>query len=116
MVKITYVPLRNNYRPNGALERQSLSEVKMGRGSPICERVRKKIVEYFKNKVFTSTVHNIIKRFRETGEISVRKVGLLDYDKNHNHDYFGQYCNHDYLTRLLVGHITKKKKKHFMQV
>ncbi len=30
------------------LERQSLSEVKMGRGSPICERVRKKIVEYFK--------------------------------------------------------------------
>ncbi len=33
------------------LERQSLSEVKMGRGSPICERVRKKMVEYFK-KVF----------------------------------------------------------------
>ncbi len=31
------------------LERQSLSEVKMGRVSPICERVRKKIVEYFKN-------------------------------------------------------------------
>ncbi len=28
------------------LERQSLSEVKMGRGSPICVRVRKKIVEY----------------------------------------------------------------------
>ncbi len=62
------------------LERQSLSEV----GSPICERVRKKIVEYFKNNVpqrqiakalqiSLSTVHNIIKRFRETGEISVRK-------------------------------------------
>ncbi len=33
------------------LERQSLSEVKMGRGSPICERVRRKIVEYFKNNV-----------------------------------------------------------------
>ncbi len=33
------------------LERQSLSEVKMGRGSPIYERVRKKIVEYFKNKI-----------------------------------------------------------------
>ncbi len=33
------------------IERQSLSEVKMGRGSPICERVRKKIVEYFKNNV-----------------------------------------------------------------
>ncbi len=66
------------------LERQSLSEVKMGRGSPICERVHKKIVEYFKNNVpqhqiakalqiSTSTVHNIIKRFRETGEISVHK-------------------------------------------
>ncbi len=55
------------------LERQSLSEVKMGRGSPICERVRKKIVEYIKNNVpqcqiakalqiSSSTVHNIIKR------------------------------------------------------
>ncbi len=84
MVKITYVPLRNNYRPNRALERQSLSEVKMGRGSPICERVLKKIVEHFKNNVpqcqiakalqiSSSTVHNIIKGFRETGEISVRK-------------------------------------------
>ncbi len=66
------------------LGRQSLSEVKMGRGSPICERVHKKIVEYFKNNVHqrqiakalqisSSTVHNIIKRFRKTGEISVRK-------------------------------------------
>ncbi len=46
-------------------------------------KVRKKIVEYFKNNVpqrqiakalqISSTVHNIIKRFRETGEISVRK-------------------------------------------
>ncbi len=33
------------------LERQSLSEVKMGRGSPICKRVHMKIVEYFKNNV-----------------------------------------------------------------
>ncbi len=66
------------------LERQSLSEVKMGRGSPICERVRKKIVEYFKNnvpqcqiakalKISSSIVHNIIKRFREAGEISVHE-------------------------------------------
>ncbi len=66
------------------LERQSLSEVKMGRCSPICERVHKKIVEYFKNNVpqhqiakalqiTSSTVHNVIKRFRKTGEISVRK-------------------------------------------
>ncbi len=64
------------------LDRQSLTEVKMGRGSPICERVRKKFVEYFENNVpqrqiakalqiSSSTVHNIIKRFRETGEISM---------------------------------------------
>ncbi len=56
----------------------------MGRGAPICERVCKKIVEYFKNNVpqrqiakalqiSSSTVHNIIKIFRETVEISVRK-------------------------------------------
>ncbi len=66
------------------LERQSLSGVKMGRASPICERVHKKIVEYFKNNVpqrriakalqiSSSTVHNIIKRFRETESISLCK-------------------------------------------
>ncbi len=52
----------------------------MCRGSPICERVHKKIVECFKNnipqrqiakalQILSSTVHNIIKRFRESGEI-----------------------------------------------
>ncbi len=30
---------------------ESFSAVKMGRGFPICERVHKKIVEYFKNNV-----------------------------------------------------------------
>ncbi len=66
------------------LERQSLSEVKMVRGSPICERMCKKVVKYFKNnfpqrqiakalQISSSTVHNIIRRFRETGEISVHK-------------------------------------------
>ncbi len=64
------------------LGRQSLSEVKMGRGSPICDRVHKKIAK--ENNVpqrqiakalqiSSSTVQNIIKRFRETGEISVCK-------------------------------------------
>ncbi len=63
------------------LERRSLSEVNMGRVSPICV---KKIVEYFKNnipqcqiakalQISSSTVHNIIKILRETGEVSVRK-------------------------------------------
>ncbi len=31
------------------------------------------------------------------GRRANQEVGLLDYDKNHNHEYFGQYCNHDYL-------------------
>ncbi len=59
------------------LERQSLSEVKMGQ-IPICNSVRKIIVKYFKNNILqhqiatslqisSSTVHEIIKRFRETG-------------------------------------------------
>ncbi len=42
-------------------------------------------------------------------------IELLDYDKNHNHDYFGQYCNHDYLKRLLVGHITKTYMKYLFK-
>ncbi len=65
------------------LERQSLSEVKMGRGSPICERMCKTIVKYFKSnapqrqiakglQISSSTMHNIINRLRETGEIHVR--------------------------------------------
>ncbi len=50
------------------LARQSLSEVKMGRGSPICERVHTNNVEYFKNNIpqrqitkalrISSSVHN----------------------------------------------------------
>ncbi len=65
-------------------ERPSLSDVKMGRGSPICQRVRIKrlwntLKTTFLNvklqricQISSYTVHNI-KRFRETGEISVRK-------------------------------------------
>ncbi len=35
-------------------------------------------------------------------------LGLLDYDKNHIHDYFGQYCNHDYLI-VISGPYNQKK-------
>ncbi len=42
------------------------------------------------------------------------KIGLLNYDKNPNHDYFGQYCNHDYLKLLLVGHMTKTLYESFI--
>ncbi len=77
---VTWLALKGCLREAESLN----SEVKMGRGSQICERVRKKIVEYFKNNVHqrqiakalrisSSTVHNIIKRIRETGEISVCK-------------------------------------------
>ncbi len=53
-------------------------------GSPVCQQIREKIIEMFKNNVpqrkmgrdldiSPSTVHNIIKRFKESGVISVRK-------------------------------------------
>uniref|UniRef100_A0A9J7XAB8 Paired domain-containing protein n=1 Tax=Cyprinus carpio carpio TaxID=630221 RepID=A0A9J7XAB8_CYPCA len=56
----------------------------MGRGSPIPPMLRRKIVEQYQKGVFqrkiakslklsSSTVHNIIQRFRESGTISVRK-------------------------------------------
>ncbi len=58
------------------LERQSLSEVKMGRGSPICEKLQIDCGILYKNvpqrqiakalQIPSSTVHNI-KGFRETG-------------------------------------------------
>ncbi len=49
----------------------------MGRGSPVCQQIREKIIEMFKNNVpqrkigrdldiSPSTVHNIIKRFKES--------------------------------------------------
>ncbi|KAK3520075.1 hypothetical protein QTP70_012469 [Hemibagrus guttatus] len=56
----------------------------MGRGSPIPPMLRRKIVEQYQKgvsqrkiakslKLSSSTVHNIIQRFREPGTISVRK-------------------------------------------
>ncbi len=68
----------------------------MGRGSPVCQQIREKIIEMFKNNVpqrkigrdldiSPSTVHNIIKRFKESGGISVRK-GQGRKPKLNNHD------------------------------
>ncbi len=65
-------------------ERSSRLGAKMGRGSPVCQQIREKIIEMFKNNVpqrkigrdldiSPSTVHNIIKIFKESGGISVRK-------------------------------------------
>uniref|UniRef100_A0A803JIP4 Transposase Tc1-like domain-containing protein n=1 Tax=Xenopus tropicalis TaxID=8364 RepID=A0A803JIP4_XENTR len=65
-------------------EWQCLSEAKMGRGSLIPTMLRRKIVEQYQKGVTqrkiakilhlsSSTVHNIIRRFRESGTISVRK-------------------------------------------
>ncbi len=93
------VYIRNSWRTNLQLIRsignmigykrslsewQCLSEVKMGRGSPIPRMLRRKIVEQYQKgvsqrkiaknlKLSSSTVHNIIQRFRESGTISVRK-------------------------------------------
>ncbi|KAK3559365.1 hypothetical protein QTP86_012774 [Hemibagrus guttatus] len=63
---------------------QRREKVKMGRGSPIPPMLRRKIVEQYQKgvsqrkiakslKLSSSTVHNIIQRFRESGTISVRK-------------------------------------------
>ncbi len=68
----------------------------MGRGSPVCQQIREKIIEMFKNNVpqrkigrdldiSPSTVHNIIKRFKESGGISVRK-GQARKPKLNNRD------------------------------
>uniref|UniRef100_A0A8C1LKX1 Phospholipid-transporting ATPase n=1 Tax=Cyprinus carpio TaxID=7962 RepID=A0A8C1LKX1_CYPCA len=65
-------------------EWQCLSEVKMAKGSPIPRMLRRKIVEQYQKgvsqrkiakslKLSSSTVHNIIQRFRESRTISVRK-------------------------------------------
>uniref|UniRef100_A0A8C2H271 Transposase n=1 Tax=Cyprinus carpio TaxID=7962 RepID=A0A8C2H271_CYPCA len=93
------VHIRNSWRTNLQLIRsignmigykkslsewQCLLEVKMGRGSPIPPMLRRKIVEQYQKgvsqrkiakslKLSSSTVHNIIQRFRESGTISVRK-------------------------------------------
>ncbi len=93
------VHIRNSWRTNLQLIRsignmigykmslsewQCLSEVKMGRGSPIPPMLRRKIVEQYQKgisqrkiakslKLSSSTVHNIIQRFRESGTISVHK-------------------------------------------
>ncbi len=56
----------------------------MGRGSPVCQQIREKIIEMFKNNVpqrkmgrdldiSPSTVHNIIKRFKESEEFQCVK-------------------------------------------
>ncbi len=43
------------------LKRQSLSEVKIGRGSPTCESVRKKIVEYLKKTFLNVKLQRLCK-------------------------------------------------------
>ncbi len=97
----------------------------MGRGSPICEIVCKKIVEYFKNNVTqcqiakalqisSSTVHNIIKQFRETGDISVHK----GQGRRHLLDARGLQALRRHCTTHLhdsVIHITKWGQEYFQK-
>ncbi len=65
-------------------ERSSPLGAKMGRGSPVCQQICEKIIEMFKNNVpqrkigidldiSPSTVHNIIKRFKESEEFQCVK-------------------------------------------
>ena len=69
----------------------------MSRGSKLCAKLREEIVSQFKDSVSQrkikknlglsqSRVHNIVKRFRESGEISVRKdQGRKPLLKGHDH-------------------------------
>jgi biotin operon repressor len=61
-----------------------MSKSNMGRGSPVSKQLRLRIIQEFQKNVSqsciaknlglsTSTVHNIVKRFKESGEITVRK-------------------------------------------
>ena len=74
----------------------------MGRGSPVCQQMCEQILEMFENNVsqrkigiwiFYPPVHTIIKRFKESGGISVRK-GQGRKPKLNNHDLrsFRQHC------------------------
>ena len=60
------------------LETQSLSELKLGRGSPICERVRKKIVEYFKNNVPQCQIAKALQILSSTGISSTKDSDKLE--------------------------------------
>lgn len=64
--------------------KKSIPEVKIGRGSPNCKKMCLQIVEEIQNNVppcktvkfdiSSSTVHNMIKRFKEYGEIYIHKL------------------------------------------
>ena len=62
------------------LERQRVSEVKPGSGSPICEKLHLQIVKQFQNNaahsktISLSRVYNVGKRCRESGEITGSKI------------------------------------------
>ncbi len=58
------------------LERQSLSEVKIGKGFPICERVRKNIVEYFTNNVPRCQIAKALQMYFTVPELYNNNSGL----------------------------------------
>ena len=51
-------------------------QARLGRGSPLCAKLRESIasqIMFLSASLWLSTIHTIVKRFRESGEISVRK-------------------------------------------
>ena len=79
-------------------------QARMGCGSPLCAKLCERIVSQFKDNVSQrkiannlglspSTVHNIVKRFRESGEISVRKgQGRKPLLNARDHRALRRYC------------------------
>lgn len=70
---------------NRMTELLSHSQAKLGQGSPDCQQMHEKIIEQFKDNVLectvatnlgisSTTVHNIVKRFRQFGEITACKL------------------------------------------
>ena len=75
----------------------------MGCGSPLCAKLRERFVSQFKDVsqrkiannlvISPSTVHNIVKRFRESGEISVCKgQGRKMLLNSRDHRALRRYC------------------------
>ncbi len=65
------------------LERQSLSEIKVGSDPPICERVCKKILEYFKNNVPRRQIAKAL----QISSSTVHNINIQDLYSSHTHNY-----------------------------
>ena len=109
-------------------ERLSPLGAKMCQGSPVCQQMHEQVIEMFKNNVSQrkigrdldispSTVHNIIKRFKESGGVSVNK-GQRCKSKLNNRDlrYLRRHCiknRHERYNHVGSGLLWQTFVKHY---